>query len=60
MGINFLHCTHGGERITLHDIIRDTFTTTVRDVGFHVSQKQPMFYQPLPYSLRAIELTLCF
>jgi hypothetical protein len=37
MRINFFRCAHGGERITLHDIMQDTFTAIMKDVGFHVS-----------------------
>ncbi len=46
MGIHFLHCVHGNERIGTHDAIRDTFVAIVRDVGFHVGQEQlHVFFQ---------------
>lgn len=29
-----LHCFHDGERITLHDVVWDAFTSITRDIGF--------------------------
>jgi hypothetical protein len=40
MGIHLLHCAHGNKCIGTHDVIHDTFATIVRNVGFHVGQKQ--------------------
>jgi hypothetical protein len=36
MEIHLFHCTHGEDRTTLHDFVRDAFAAMVRDVGFHV------------------------
>ncbi len=36
IGIHLLHCTHGGEKTTSHDFVKDVFATMARDVGFHV------------------------
>jgi len=40
MGIQFLHCVHGNERIGTHDVIRNTFDAIARDASFHVGQAQ--------------------
>jgi len=40
MGIHFLCHAHGEEKMTLHDVVQDTFTTIVKDVGFQILQKQ--------------------
>ncbi len=40
MGVHLLRCVHGIECIKTHDVIRDTFVTIVRDVGFHMGRKQ--------------------
>ncbi len=39
MGIHFLHCAHGNERIWSHDVICNTFVAIVRAVGFHMGGK---------------------
>ncbi len=39
MGIHFLHCAHGNERIKTHDAIRDTFVAIAWIVNFHMGQK---------------------
>jgi hypothetical protein len=36
MGIYLLPCVHGNKCITIHD----TFTTIMRDAGFHMGQEQ--------------------
>jgi hypothetical protein len=36
MGVHFLRCVHGNERIRTHDVIRDMFIAIAQDVGFHV------------------------
>ncbi len=40
MGIHLLCCARGNECTGTHDVIRDTFGTIARDVGFHMRQKQ--------------------
>jgi hypothetical protein len=40
MGIHFLRCFHGNERIGTHDAVHDTFATIVQDVGFHMGREQ--------------------
>jgi hypothetical protein len=40
MGIHLLHCALGNKCTTIHDAIRNTFVTIVRDVDFHVGWKQ--------------------
>jgi hypothetical protein len=47
MGIHFLHCAQGGERMVSHDIVqdafasmRDAFASIAKDMGFHVLHKQ--------------------
>jgi hypothetical protein len=40
MEIHFLHYAHGGERMALHDVMRNVFPAIAKNVGFHVSQKQ--------------------
>jgi hypothetical protein len=39
MGIHFLHCAHGNERIGTHDVIHNTSATIVQNVGFHMGQE---------------------
>ncbi len=40
MGIHFFHCTHGGERMLSHDVVRDAFASITRYSGFHVVHEQ--------------------
>jgi len=40
MGIHLFHCTHGGERMLSHDIVRDAFASITRYSGFHVVHEQ--------------------
>jgi hypothetical protein len=40
MGIHLLHCTHGNEQTTTHDVVRDTFAAIAQNVGFHMGRKQ--------------------
>jgi hypothetical protein len=40
MGIHFLHCAHGGERITSHDVVSDAFVFIMRDASFHILCEQ--------------------
>jgi hypothetical protein len=37
MGIHIFHYTHDGERMALHDVVRDVFMVIVKDVGFQIS-----------------------
>jgi hypothetical protein len=46
MGIHFFHYTHGEERTTSHDVVRDVFVTIAKDVRFHVSRKQSPILMP--------------
>ncbi len=46
MGIHLLHCTHGGEKTTSHNVIRDAFMSIVRDVRFHILQEQTHILRP--------------
>ncbi len=36
MGIHFIRCTHGGERMVSCDVVWDVFLSIMRDVKFHV------------------------
>jgi hypothetical protein len=47
MGIHLLHCAHGGDTTTLHDVMQDGFTIVVKDARFHVSQEQTHVLLPL-------------
>jgi len=40
MGIHLLHYVHGGERVISHDVIWDVFASIVKNVRFHILQKQ--------------------
>jgi hypothetical protein len=40
MGIHLLHYAHGNECTRTHDAIHNTFAAIMRDVSFHVGQKQ--------------------
>jgi hypothetical protein len=40
MGIDLLCCANGNEHIRTHDVVRDIFIIIMRNVGFHVGQKQ--------------------
>jgi hypothetical protein len=40
MGIHLLCCAHGNEHTRTHDVVHDIFITTMRNVGFHMEQKQ--------------------
>jgi hypothetical protein len=40
MGIHLLRCVHGNEHMGTHDVVHDTFVAIMRDVGFHVGEKQ--------------------
>jgi hypothetical protein len=43
--IHIFHCAHGAKRTTIHDVVWNSFTSIVRDVGFHVLREQLMFFQ---------------
>jgi hypothetical protein len=47
MGIHLFRCTHGGERIALHDVVRDAFASIAKKARFHVSQEQTHVPSPL-------------
>jgi hypothetical protein len=47
MGIHFLHCVHGGERMASHDVVQDVFAAIARDVRFHILQKQTHVFPPV-------------
>jgi len=38
--IHLFHCVHGGECITTHDVVQDSFISIAKDVGFHVLHEQ--------------------
>ncbi len=40
MRIHIFHRMHGGEKIAFCDVMRNAFIAIVRDVRFHVSQRQ--------------------
>jgi len=40
MGIHLLQYMHNNKRTRTHDVIRNTFATIARDVGFHIRRKQ--------------------
>jgi hypothetical protein len=40
MGIHFLHCVHGNERMGTHEVVCDTFAAIAWDASFHVGRKQ--------------------
>jgi hypothetical protein len=40
MGFHFFPCTHGGERTTSHDVMKDAFASIARDASLHVSYEQ--------------------
>jgi hypothetical protein len=46
MGIHLFHCTHGGERMALRDVVRDASTTIAKYAKFHVSQKWTHVFLP--------------
>jgi hypothetical protein len=46
MGIHLLCCTHGGERTTSHDVVRDSFVSIAKDMTFHVLQEQTHILSP--------------
>jgi len=46
MGIHLFHCVHGGEKMASHDVVWILFVTIIRNVGFHVSQKQTHVLPP--------------
>jgi hypothetical protein len=49
MGMCLFCCTHGGERITSHDVVQYVFVAIVKIVGFHVSQEQThVLFIPCP------------
>ncbi len=60
MGIHLFRCMHGGEKITLHDVVRNTFMIVARDVGFMCHENKPMSFYPSPYNLHIVKLTLCY
>ncbi len=47
LGIHLLCCTHGGEKMAFHDVVRNVFMVIVKDAGFHVSQEQTHVLSPL-------------
>jgi hypothetical protein len=40
IGIHLLCCVHGGKHMATNDAIQNSFTSIVKDVGFHVLYKQ--------------------
>jgi hypothetical protein len=60
MGIHIFRCTHGGESMALHVVVRDVFMVIAKDGGFQISQKQTHVLPPLPYNFCIVELTLCY
>jgi hypothetical protein len=58
MGIHFLRCMHGGERMASHDVVWDAFVAIAKDARF--CESRPMSFHPLSYNLCIIELTLCY
>jgi len=40
MGIHLFCCTHGGEKMTSHNIIWHAFVSIMKDVGFHGVHEQ--------------------
>jgi len=40
MGIHLLYCTHGGEKITSHDVVQNIFAYIVINARFHVLREQ--------------------
>jgi hypothetical protein len=53
MGIHLLRCAHGNKHTETHDTICNTFIAIMRDVSFHMEQKQ---LRSIPH---VDELTLC-
>ncbi len=58
MGIHFFHCIHSGERIASHDVVWDAFAFIVKDVRFHVLQKQTHVFPSPFFSFLVDKLTL--
>lgn len=50
MRIHIFHCMHGGERIALHDVMRN----------FMSHESRPMSFYSLPYNFHIFESTLCY
>jgi exonuclease I len=40
IGIHLMCCAHGNEHTKIHDVVCDIFITIMRNVDFHVRQKQ--------------------
>jgi len=60
MGIHIFHYPHVEEKMASHDVVWDVFTTLWKMWDFMFHKNKPMCFCPLPYSLCAIELTLCY
>jgi hypothetical protein len=46
MGIRFLCCAHGGEKMVSHDPMWDAFTSIMRNASFHVACEQTHIFLP--------------
>jgi hypothetical protein len=46
-GTHFHTCSHGGERITSNDVVRNVFASTTKDKWFHVSYEKTHVLSPL-------------
>jgi hypothetical protein len=46
MGIRFLCCAHGGEKMVSHDPVWDAFASITRNASFHVACEQTHIFLP--------------
>jgi hypothetical protein len=57
---HLLHCYHGRERTTSHDVIQNVFVSITINVGFHVLHEKIRVLYHLPFSFIGNKLTLCY
>jgi hypothetical protein len=48
MGIHLLCCVHGGERMALHDVVRNVNMAIAKDARFMRREGKPISFRPYP------------
>jgi hypothetical protein len=60
IGIHLLHCAHGGERTTSHDVMWDAFVYIVKDAWLKFYVNTPTFFRCLLFNQQVNGSTLWF